>query len=168
MLYQVKEPEIWVSIPDYPNYKVSTLGRIRGPSGILNFKPQKHGYIHVNLYHNSIPRQFRLSRLLLKTFLPQNDTTLYACHQNGNRTDNRLSNLYWGTPAQNTADMARHGTKQQGEKHYKSKLSDEQVRDIASRPRTYGSGTALAKEFGVTPTQICHIRKGRNRRSALE
>lgn len=42
-----------------------------------------------------------------------------------------------------------------------TKLTLEQVRDIRSRPWVYGSGIALAREFGVHPDRIHRIRNGR-------
>ena len=43
----------------------------------------------------------------------------------------------------------------------KPKLTLEQVREIRSRPKTYGSTLALAREFGVHPGSISRIRNDR-------
>jgi hypothetical protein len=48
-----------------------------------------------------------------------------------------------------------------GEENGCSLLTEEQVRDILSRPRGYGTGVRLAEEFNVSPATISNIRVGR-------
>jgi hypothetical protein len=42
---------------------------------------------------------------------------MHAAHFNGDSGDNRIENLYWATPAQNNADIARHGNVKKGKDH---------------------------------------------------
>jgi hypothetical protein len=49
-----------------------------------------------------------------------------------------------------------------GEQHGRRKLSDADVREIRSAPKSYGTGMALAKRFGVTDQTISNIRCRRN------
>lgn len=75
------------------------------------------------------------------------------------------SHLYIGTNADNMADKVSRGRSSYprpdrlGEKHPLAKLSAEQVEEIRRLPFTYGSGRELAKRFGVTPSNITHIRQ---------
>jgi hypothetical protein len=50
-------------------------------------------------------------------------------HLDGNRSNNRLDNLAWGTPLENGADKARHGTAK-GERNGRAKLTAAKVRRI--------------------------------------
>jgi hypothetical protein len=74
------------------------------------------------------------------------------------------NHLFLGTHRDNSLDMAakgRHpGPGLIGERHPKSKLRDQDVLEI--RISTL-PGVELAKRFGVTPTTICAIRRGRTR-----
>jgi len=39
-----------------------------------------------------------------------------GCHNNGDKDNNRLSNLRWDTPSSNSLDLVRHGTHNQARK----------------------------------------------------
>lgn len=71
--------------------------------------------------------------------------------------------LFLGTDADNIADMDAKGRRYvlRGEENGCSKLREEQIADILSRPRGYGTGVALAEEFGVSPSLISLIRLGK-------
>lgn len=48
-----------------------------------------------------------------------------------------------------------------GEANHESKLTEGQVSEILSSEQFYGSGLELAKKFGVSPSAISNIRKGK-------
>lgn len=48
--------------------------------------------------------------LVLEAFAGPRPLGAEACHRNGNPSDNRLENLYWGSHADNMKDMTQHGT----------------------------------------------------------
>ena len=75
---------------------------LRAPLGI-------HGYPRVNLSRDGAPRQFLVHRLVLEAFVGPAAAGLETLHGNGVRSDCRLSNLRWGTSAENKADTVRHG-----------------------------------------------------------
>ena len=60
-----------------------------------------------------------------------------------------------GTPSENTNDRLRDGTDSRGEKCWKAKLTEAQVREI--RKRSEEKQTDLAKEFDVTYHTISAI-----------
>ena len=55
------------------------------------------------------------------------------CHDNGQKTDCRLSNLRWDTPKNNSADRVRHGTAHVRSRCHNAKLTEDQVRAIRAR-----------------------------------
>jgi hypothetical protein len=118
--------EHWLYVVGYEGlYEVSDHGRVRsldrmctGPSGIQRFRRGKlmkinltTNYPQVCLCRNGVVKGVNVHRLVAKAFLgvPENAEKLHVCHDDGDRTNNHLSNLKWGTPDDNWHDMQRHG-----------------------------------------------------------
>ena len=55
-------------------------------------------------------KPYYIHRLVLKAFVGPCPSGMEACHNNGDRTDNRLVNLRWDTKSANAFDRVRHGT----------------------------------------------------------
>ena len=49
-------------------------------------------------------------RLVLEAFVGPRPPGRECCHRDGNPANNHVSNLYWGTSAENRQDSIRHGT----------------------------------------------------------
>lgn len=69
------------------------------------------------------------------------------------------NHLFLGTPADNSADMATKGRAAGGDRNGRARLTTAQVLEIHSRQSQ--SQRTLAKDFGVSKTQIGHIRSGK-------
>jgi len=79
-----------------------------------------------------------------------------CCHGDGDRTNNCLENLRWGTKRSNQADRLRHGTHNRGERHKSSKLTKAQVLAIRNDSR---SCPEIAKDHGIHPTYVSQIKR---------
>lgn len=69
--------------------------------------------------------------------------------------------LRWALPVENSADMVSHGNSQRGRKNVRSKLSEDDVRQIRSMIGTK-SKSEIARSFGVTHKAISFIQTGQN------
>jgi hypothetical protein len=80
-----------------------------------------------------------------------------ACHNDGNCTNDKPSNLRWGAVIENKADMVAHGTRPVGEKVNFAKLTSSQVMSIRERRASGVPPRVLAQEYSVTPELIWMI-----------
>ena len=114
------------------------------------------GYITVRLGRscNSQP----LHKLMLETFVKSRPAGLQCRHLDGNKLNNRLDNLCWGTPKENQTDRIVHGTDSRGTTHGKSKLQEEQVRVIFHAYHDgYYTQREIAEAFGIAQTEVSAI-----------
>ena len=165
-------------IHGFPGYKVDTLGEVwscikqkhlRGTRGTysylsdewkkLNPIHQNNGYLTVNLHIKGKKHPRSIHRLVLTAFNGDCPEKHQACHNNGNRKDNRLENLRWDTPRNNNADKVAHGTWQGGENHAMAKLNQFQVQRIRLMKEVEPTVThrEIAKKFMVSRHAICDI-----------
>lgn len=86
--------------------------------------------------------------LLAHAFIGKRPTGLYACHNDGNKLNNSLSNLRYDTPKSNTYDRFAHGTMLFGEECPNSRLKENQIIDIFKY-----------KKDGLTHKEIAEILK---------
>ena len=104
------------NIEDYPDYYVSDMGNVystrvsrrRNPNGKLYklslWDKHPSGYINAGLYNQPGIKNktyFRLHRLVWQTFNGEITEGMDVDHRNGNKQDNRLSNLQLLTRKQN-------------------------------------------------------------------
>lgn len=106
--------ERWAPVAGYEaRYEVSTDGRVRslGPWGTRELKPTPHprwGHMFVSLSQHGVVTRVGVHRLVARAFFGDAAGPLVR-HLNGVPSDNRLSNLAYGTWAENNKDTVRHG-----------------------------------------------------------
>lgn len=151
------EPEVWRPVLLSDHYQVSTLGNVRStwrmPEGewrILRQAVSGNGYLAVGLFSGTGERRTCYThKLLLVSFCGPPGLDQECRHLNGQPTDNRLSNLRWGTRAERIEDMRRHGTLSRGERNGHALLTAEKV-SLARRLNREGVRSAdLARLLGV-------------------
>jgi hypothetical protein len=104
--------ENWRPVPGYEGmYEVSDLGRIRNArrGNILALDVIKIGYPVAQLCKAGTRSRFPVHRLVLTAFVGPKPDGMVARHLNGDKLDNRLSNLQWGTYTENAEDALTHG-----------------------------------------------------------
>jgi len=110
--------EEWRQVGWAPEYAVSEFGRIMrlvttpGTRACKVLKPYvtEKGYSRCVLRIGGASITVRIHRLVCEAFHgPAPEGCTVVRHLDGDPQNNRASNLAWGTPAENTADMYRHG-----------------------------------------------------------
>ncbi len=112
-------------IPGYPGYMATLNGEIlsvghnwRGYGWReLKQDENRYGYKIVRLQIGDKRLVRPVHRLVLLAFRGEPSNGQEARHLNGNRKDNGLQNLTWGTRKENAADRESHGNTARGEKH---------------------------------------------------
>ena len=102
-----------------------------------------------------------MHRLVLFAFHGPPPEGTVGTHINGIPTDNRLSNLRWATQTVNIDDARKHGTLQQGEGHYRAKLTADKVREIRDARKSGEPYKDIARRFGVSKATACRAAKRR-------
>lgn len=185
--------ETWKPVVGYEGaYEVSSAGRVRSLARtvVCKRRPRDHsvreqpvagcirrqhigryGYPLVALGVHGKRTVHAVHRLVLAAFIGPCPEGMEACHNNGNRADNRVENLRWDTRSANFIDKRAHGTASFGERNKWAKLTWEQVRAIRREYRPNHptcSRPALAKKYGVGVTAIDKILSGKTWPAAFD
>lgn len=157
-------------IQGWPGYKISEDGdvyscRTNGGKCSESWKNKKPnvnpgGYYQVKLHYRQKAKLFRIHTLVLTTFAGTRPVGMVACHINGNKIDNRVENLRWGSPKENSDDRELHGNTARGESNGRSIMIVEAVQKLKlARETTRLSYEKLAKQFGISKRQTMRIIK---------
>lgn len=111
-----RDAERWLPVPGYEgHYEVSDLGRIRtvkrGQSRVLSPHRHPNGYRQLSLTRSGIREGWTVHRVVMTAFVGPPPCGQEVRHLDGDPGNNRLSNLAYGTRAENMRDAVRHGTK---------------------------------------------------------
>ena len=98
---------------------------------------------------------------MLETFVGLRPPGKECRHLDGNKTNNRITNLAWGTGVENQHDRILHGTMMQGEEHHRAKLTNDDVLEIRRRAANGESHRVIAEDFPVIMDTISQIAKRR-------
>ena len=162
--------ELWKDIPGYEGaYQASSLGRIRSmdryssyltagghrsvrrlQGRILRPCPSTSGYLHLRFCRGG--RNLQVHQLVMLTFAGPCPAGMEVMHRNGNRQDNRLVNLCYGTHQTNVRDVVLQG----GRIRTLCRDDIEAIRFGLSCGHTHED---LAGMYGVTVRQIRRIER---------
>lgn len=162
--------EIWLDIDGYEGvYQISTNGRVRrfwrntslGYKILKQWTNKKTGYQRIDLCINCCKNVRTIHQLVLETFVGPRKCKMEGRHLDGNKQNNQLHNLRWGTKSENQRDRVIHGTTNRGKGN--TKLTHTQILDIRQLlTLSIYSHKAIAAMFGVCRSTITDINTGRN------
>lgn len=178
--HDLDSPERWLPVPGYEGlYEVSDHGRVRvldrvvykhnrvgGPlvrffykSKLLKGSRQQRGHLTVCLQEDHAKTQCYVHRLVLEAFVGCAPEDAECRHLNGNPADNRLSNLVWGTRAENYSDRDRLGEHNapRGTRNPLAVLNEDMVRQIRREVAAGRTQRAIAISMGVSAATISAV-----------
>jgi NUMOD4 motif-containing protein len=113
--------EIWKRVPQFPNYRVSNLGRVRRDAsgqgtagGLLKPYPDKGGYLRVGLRLEGRRSTQALHRLVAMLFLPNPRHLPEVNHKHKPKTNCTVTNLEWRSRLGNSRHAVLAGFKGDG------------------------------------------------------
>lgn len=150
-------------IPGYEGlYQVSAAGEVfslhRNTTQGRKLTPQRNnsGYHRVSMTRNGKSKYLYVHHLVALAFIGPRPERHDVNHINGDKLDNRASNLEYMTRTENMEHARQLGLHDnRGEKHYGSKLTEDLVRDFRYAYKTCGlRGKDMAEGLGVSARTI--------------
>lgn len=136
--------------------------QITGHRKRMKLSSARGGYLKISLCRQGRYTTKQVHVLILETFVGQKPPGQECRHLNGNRRDNRLMNLQWGTRIENFEDRDLHGKTVRGERSTQAKLTDSDVIDIRNAVANGVPHVVLAGQFNVSRTLIRNVAQRRN------
>lgn len=172
--------EQWKDVPGYEGiYQVSNLGRVRSVDRVIidrNGRPMRYkgviltpqfnefGYLKVVLRKDGRSKNFKVHQLVAMAFIENPNGLPCINHIDGNKQNNKVTNLEWCTFGGNNKHAYLIGLKipyeRDGEKNPKAKFTDEEAEIIRSLHKYNGGpfGTMyLARKYGVHKDTITNL-----------
>lgn len=163
------------TVPGFPGYAVGSDGSVwsclpypwrKNPEEIQPWRrlvPRrlKNGYYMTSFHKDGKAKPEYIHRAVLMVFAGPPRDGECAAHGDGDRSNNRLSNLRWTTRKGNEQDKKAHGTyNKRGHK-----VTDEQAVEIVDLYRTTDmTYRQLAEKYGTTIPSVCNMLKGKTYR----
>lgn len=156
--------ENWKPVHGWENlYHVSDQGRVRRlcllcgveHSRIIASYSTKQRYLVCTLAKCRVRKRAFVHTLVMEAFVGPRPPGMWINHKDGNKRNNRLSNLEYTTPRDNLIHAVMTGLRP------RMKLDSDSVRRIRSRKGLVRSGL-VAEEFGITRTHVKSIWKGKS------
>lgn len=126
--------EEWRDIPGYEGcYQVSSAGRVRSlervvqsrpgvfrkvPGRVMHSQVGKDGYKRFALARNGKYKYFSCHGIVALAFLGPRPPGMNVCHNDGDGSNNAVSNLRYDTQSSNILDSIKHGTHAEGSKSH--------------------------------------------------
>lgn len=153
-IFRTEVRRIWKWIPGYEKlYKVSNLGEVYSQRGACELELVRGRY--VNLSNAGRVERYKVAYVVARVFLPNPEMRPYVIHVNGDRTDNRVSNLAW---SEKSEEDERGRRMQKGSRKV---LCYSEDGELLGKYESVGSA---ASAMGVAKQGIMRVCNGKGRR----
>ncbi|QEM43271.1 HNH endonuclease [Bacillus phage Chotacabras] len=160
--------EIWKSLDGIidcgGNYIVSTYGNVKNATAgnDLSLQVSPHGYNRAMLHNGKNRKNVFVHRLVALAFIPNPDNKPQVNHKDGNKLNNKVSNLEWVTPSENIQhayDSELRAIKL-GSEVNNATLTEDIVKLIKADLINCSSTAILAEKYNVSSSAISDIKVG--------
>ena len=171
----IKLAEAATPIAEAPGYRVHSDGFVLSTGSnwrghvvrIIAAQADSDGYLRVRMSVAGRRRAESVHRLVARAYLPPRPSPAHEVrHLDGDRRNNRSTNLAWGTRAENAADREHHGRtargarnggycattsdrQARGERIGNSRMTAEAVSEARRRSESGESVASIARDFGL-------------------
>lgn len=158
--------EEWRVIPQFEDYLVSNLGRIRRATTVQGTRAgkilrplrQPDGHLYQYVQRNKQRHFIFVHSAVLLAFVGPKPTPKHeAANWDGVPANNELNNLRWATRAENAADMVRHGASAKGSNHGRAKITEADVLLIRQMRKAGRTIQYISDQFEIGRTTVAHI-----------
>jgi hypothetical protein len=155
----------WKTINRFPDYEVSNEGQVRRSKGGRGAIAGKHlkwhthtatGYPDIRFSVDGKQTAIAVHRIVAEAFLGVRPSDMQIRHLDGNKMNNHITNLCYGTAKENANDKIQHGKSSKGIKNPKNKLTEAQVIHIRSMQGQVNAEN-LASIFGLNESTVYRI-----------
>ena len=160
--------EIWKDIKQYEGlYQISDLGRIKNVVTRKILKPtlNKHGYLVIHLYKNSISKTFSVHRLVAEHFIANINGFYMVNHLDCNKQNNNVTNLEWITAKGNSQHASKKGRYAKQSEHMK-RINEKSLRPVVAIKENvtlYYSSAKEAEKDGFSHSDISRCCNGKRK-----
>jgi hypothetical protein len=167
--------EEWRVIKNFPDYQVSSLGRIRRwrssdlPKShnakvgrIMSTRVSRNGYELVTLSPG--PKTMTVHSVVASAFIGDRPSGMDCNHKDGKKLNNSDVNLEWISKSDNCLHASRLGLKNvpKGEKSKRSTITESQVIQILNLCDQGVRNRDIAMQFQINPHLVSDIRIGKS------
>lgn len=150
-----------LSIIGYENYAVTEDGDIVNVRNGNIIKPviSQQGYMYVSLSQHGKKKRAAVHRLVMIAFEGFVRGKPIVNHIDGDKTNNRYSNLEWTTYAENARHAIDTGLRKKFKNEYRM-YSDDLIHKVCKMIQENHRTCDIVKELGVPSHLVCNVRKG--------
>lgn len=153
-IFRTEVRRIWKWIPGYEKlYKVSNLGEVYSQRGACELELVRGRY--VNLSNAGRVERYKIAYVVARVFLPNPEMRPYVIHVNGDRTDNRVSNLAWSEESEEDARGRRV------QKFSRKVICYTECGELVGKFASVGEA---AEKMGIAKQGIMRVCNGKGRR----
>ena len=165
--------ENWIPVKGYEGfYEVSDHGRVKSLSRYVRCHTDSKRLHKGKILENIIPpdryykallcrngetKQVYIHTLVCEAFIGPRPKNSHCMHLDGDKKNNHISNLRYGSPSCNAAFMIDDGTVSRGVKRYNAKLDEVKVREIRKLAKKGISHRLIAEQYGIGRRTACAI-----------